>query len=54
MRSLVLTAGKIWTISIWKVTIPPKRETAGFLEMLVATKKEQCIVNLGFFEAALI
>jgi hypothetical protein len=25
-----------------------------FVEMLVATKKEQCFVNLGFFESALI
>jgi len=36
------------------MTTPPKRETAGFVEMLVATKKEHCIVNLEFFEAALI
>jgi hypothetical protein len=39
------------------VTAPPKRErerAAGFVEMLVATKKENCIVNLEFFEAALI
>jgi len=41
------------------VTTLPKRErererAAGFVEMLVAKKKEHCIVNLEFFEVALI
>jgi len=50
MRSCVLTAGKIWPISIWKITTRPKKETAGFVETLVTMQNEHCIVNLEFFE----